>query len=151
MKATFLIPTAAAILVAAVLATSSAASGSSVLRGFRSPSGNIKCFYNPKGLTAAGFAPTLTCTLDHADYATSLQRRCEAGDWHGFTLAGARRPSLFCPAGASGEHNVAYRTLAYGKSWRRGQFTCTSRRRGVTCRSAKGHGLFISRQSYRLW
>ena len=54
------------------------------------------------------------------------------------------------PAGATGEHPV-YRTLAYGKSWQRGPFTCTSRVTGVTCRNRTGHGLFISRQAYRTW
>jgi hypothetical protein len=148
MKASLLISTVAGILVSAVLASSSAAGGS-VLPGFRSPTGNIKCFFNPSGLTSAGHRPTLTCSLNHADYGMTLQRRCKAGDWHGFAFAAGHKPGLFCPAGASGDH-IAYRTLAYGKSWRRGAFTCTSRRIGVTCR-AKGHGLFISRQSYRLW
>jgi hypothetical protein len=150
MKATLLISTAAAILVAAVLASSSAAGRSGTLPGFRSPTGNIHCFYNPNGLSSAGHRPTLTCGLDHADYGMALQRRCDAGDWHGFTLAGNHKPVLFCPAGASGDH-IAYRTLAYGKTWRRGPFTCTSRVTGVTCRSTKHHGLFVSRQSYRLW
>jgi hypothetical protein len=150
MKVALLISTAAAILVAAVLASASTAGRSSVLPGFRSPTGNIHCFYNPDARTSGVRAPSLTCGLNHADYAMTLQRRCEAGDWHGFEFAAGRKPSLFCPGGASGQH-IAYRTLAYGKGWRRGAFTCTSRRIGVTCRSAKGHGLFISRESYRLW
>jgi hypothetical protein len=54
------------------------------------------------------------------------------------------------PGGASGDHPV-YRTLAYGESWQRGPFTCTSRVTGVTCRNRTGHGLFISRQTYRSW
>jgi hypothetical protein len=150
MKATLLISTAAAILVAAVLASSSAAGSSGVLPGFRSPTGNIHCFYNPSGLSSGGHGPTLTCGLNHADYGMALQRRCDAGDWHGFEFAPGRKPSLFCPGGASGDR-IAYRTLAYGKSWRRGPFTCTSRVTGVTCHSTKHHGLFVSRQSYRLW
>jgi len=41
--------------------------------------------------------------------------------------------------------------LAYGKSWRAGTFTCTSQVTGVTCRNRHGHGLFISRRTWRVW
>jgi hypothetical protein len=137
------------IAVAAVAASAASAAGRT-LPGFRSPSANIKCYYNPNGLTDSGRGRTLTCSIVHAAYATKLQHRCEAGDWHGFTLTRTGKPRLFCPAGASGDH-IAYATLGYGKSWRRGPFTCTSRLTGVTCRSRTGHGLFISRQAYRTW
>lgn len=152
MKPSFLTSTAVAIAIAAVAATSSVAgpSGAQSLPGFRSPSGNIKCYYNPKALTSRGFMPALTCSLNHADYAMTLQRRCESGDWHGFTLTPTKKALLFCPGGATGDHPL-YKTLAYGKSWKRGPFTCISRVTGVTCRSRTGHGLFISRQSYRTW
>jgi hypothetical protein len=152
MKSSLLISTAVAIVIATVAASSAAAgrSGAQSLPGFRSPSGNIKCYYNPKGLTSRGFTPVLRCSLNHADYAVTLQHRCESGDWHGFTLTPTRKPLLFCPGGATGDHPV-YRTLAYGKSWQRGPFTCTSRVTGVTCRNRTGHGLFISRQAYRTW
>jgi hypothetical protein len=42
-------------------------------------------------------------------------------------------------------------TLAYGKTWRHRGFTCTSRFTGLTCTNAAGHGLFISRASWRAW
>ena len=151
MKPSLLIFSAVATVIAAVAASSSLAGHyGAVLPGFRSPSGNIKCYYNPKGLSSRGFTPVLRCSLDHADYGVTLQHRCESGDWHGFTLTPTRKPLIFCPGGASGDHPV-YRTLAYGKSWQRGPFTCTSRVTGVTCRNRTGHGLFISRQAYRTW
>lgn len=152
MKSSLLISFVLALLVAAAFASSSTADGSGgqALPGFRSPSGNIKCYYNPNGLTARGHGRVLTCSLGHADYGARLQRRCEAGDWHGFTLTPTKRPLLFCPAGASGD-DPAYTTVPYGKSWQRGPFTCTSRVTGVTCRSRTGHGLFLSRQAYRTW
>ena len=138
-----------AIATVAAAAASSAGAGG-VLPGFSSPSGNIKCYYNPQGLGSAGFMPVLKCSLDHADYAAKLQRRCESGDWHGFTITPKRKPTIFCPSGASGD-KPAYRTLAYGRSRQLGPFTCTSRVTGVTCRSRTGHGLFVSRQAYRAW
>jgi len=152
MKPSLLTFTAVAIVVAAAVTSPSVAgrSGAQVLPGFRSPSGNIKCYYNPKGLTSGGFTPALQCGLNHADYAMKLQHRCDAGDWHGWTLTPGGKPLLFCPGGASGDR-VAYGRLAYGSSWRRGPFTCTSAVTGVTCRNRTGHGLFISRQAYRTW
>ena len=142
MKTTLLICTVAALAL-------SASAAAHVLPGFHSPTGNIKCYY-AHALTARGAKPVVRCGLVHADYAMRLQHYCEAGDWHGFTLTPDSRPSLFCTAGASGER-VAYTALAYGKTWRRGPFTCTSRTAGVTCRSRTGHGLFVSRQTYRVW
>jgi hypothetical protein len=152
MKPSLLISITVAVVIGAVAASSSAAGRSSarILPGFRSPSGNIKCYYNPRGLTSRGFTPVVRCSLDHADYGLKLQHRCKAGDWHGFTLTPTKKPLLFCPAGATGDH-PAYRTLAYGKSWQRGPFACTSRTTGVTCRNRTGHGLFVSRQAYRTW
>jgi len=139
------------LLISAVLGLAVSASASArVLHGFHSPTGNIKCHYDQRALISRGRAPVVRCGLDHADYSMQLQRRCNAGDWHGFTLTPNGRPLLYCPGGASGDR-IASRTLAYGESWQRGPFTCTSRITGVTCRSRTGHGLFVSRQSYRLW
>ena len=45
----------------------------------------------------------------------------------------------------------SHKTLPYGKSFRHGAFTCTSRVTGVTCHNKNGHGMSISRQAYRIW
>ena len=153
MKLSVLISSAVAVAIAAV-ATSSSAFGSPGVRnvpGFRSPSGNIQCYYNPKAFARNGTQPLLTCGLRHADYAMRLQRRCLAGDWHGFGLRTNTKPTLFCTGNPDPFTHPVYTTLAYGKSWTRGRFTCTSRITGVTCRNAGDHGLVISRQSYRTW
>lgn len=139
------------LLIFAALALGvSASAAAGVLPGLQSPTGNIRCYYNPHGLTSRGFTPVVRCGLSQANYSTQLQRRCKAGDWHGFTLTPTGRPLLFCPGGATGDR-VAYKTLAYGSSWQRGQFTCSSRTTGVTCRNRTGHGLFVSRQTYSIW
>ena len=148
MKPSLLSISAIAAVIASVAASSSVAGAA--LPGLRSPSGNIKCYYNAKGLGSAGFAPVLKCSLDHADYGAKLQRRCETGDWHGFTMTPRKKPMIFCPGGASGD-KPGFRTLAYDRSRQLGPFTCTSRMAGVTCRTRTGHGLFVSRQSYRAW
>jgi hypothetical protein len=153
MKLSVLISSAVAVVIAAV-AMSSSASGSPGVRnvaGFRSPSGNIHCYYDSKAYAPNGSQPLLTCGLRHANYAMRLQRRCLAGDWHGFGLRSNAKPTLFCSGNPNFSIHPVYTTLAYGKSWTRGQFTCISRITGTTCRNAGGHGLFISRQSYRTW
>jgi hypothetical protein len=144
-------PMKLSLVISAVVALAlSASAAARVLPGFNSPTGNIKCYYNPHGLSSRGVTPVVRCGLDHADYAMQLQRRCDAGDWHGFILTPTGRPGLYCAGGASGDR-VAYKTLAYGKARQLGPFTCTSRITGVTCRNRAGHGLFVSRQTYRTW
>ena len=44
---------------------------------------------------------------------------------------------------------VRYVTLRYGRTWRNGAYTCRSRLTGLTCTNRAGHGLFLSRVSYR--
>jgi hypothetical protein len=153
MKLSLLISTAVAIVTAAVAMSSSAAgsSGARIVPGFRSPSGNINCYYDPKAFAPRGTKRLLTCGLRHADYAMQLQRRCLAGDWHGFGLRAKAKPTIFCTGNPNFSIRPVYRTLAYGRSWGRGPFTCTSRITGVTCRNQGGHGVFVSRQSYRTW
>ncbi|MBJ7328244.1 MAG: hypothetical protein JHC95_00015 [Solirubrobacteraceae bacterium] len=42
--------------------------------------------------------------------------------------------------------------LAYGKTYKHGQYRCTSRQSGLTCERGKsGHGFFISRQRQRVY
>jgi hypothetical protein len=140
------------LLISAAFALGlSASATAATLPGFHSPTGNIHCSYNPHGLTSHGVnTPVIRCGLDRADYSLRLQHRCEAGDWHGFELMPKGKPVLYCPGGASGDR-VKYTRLAYGTSWERGPFSCASRITGVTCRSRTGHGLFVSRQTYRIW
>ncbi len=95
MKLSVLISTAVAVVIAAV-AMSSSASGSPGVRnvaGFRSPSGNIHCYYDSKAYAPNGSQPFLTCGLRHANYVMRLQRRCLAGDSHGFGRRSNARPT----------------------------------------------------------
>src|SRR5262249_3319623 len=75
-------------------------------------------------------------------------------DWAGFTLGKKSKGSVECSGGTLYDpttQHPRYVTLRYGQTWRRGVFTCTSRTSGVTCRNRAGHGLFVSRKSYRLF
>lgn len=145
--ATFLLavcPLAAFAVTAAAAAT---------LPGIRTPSGNIRCLY------LQGRSRNLLCTIDRSAYSTALQRRCMAPggagvDWHGFTLSPRGRGLVNCSGGiqySPATERPVYATLAYAATRHLGPYTCTSRRIGLTCRTARGHGLFLSRASWRAW
>ena len=135
-----------ALVCALVLAPATAAARKP-LPGFRSPSGNISCF----------LVNVLRCDIAHSDYAQVLQARCMAGpsvDWHGFELRASGKGAVSCSGGILYDPDTerpSYVTLAYGRTWRHGAFTCSSRIGGVTCTNRGGHGLFLSRQSWRVW
>ena len=119
-----------------------------ILPGFHSPTGNIKCLY------VAGKPSVMRCQLGRADYGAALQRRCigrTTVDWHGFELTATRPAAITCSGGILYTGTPRFVNLPYGTSWKRGPFTCTSRVTGVTCTSSTGHGLFVSRQRYRVW
>ncbi len=105
--------------------------------GIRTPSGNISCFVSHQ---------VLHCSLRHADY----HPRCSDLDWHGFELAARGRAQVTCSGGILYGRKPGYRLLAYGRTWSVAPFACVSRITGLTCTSGR-HGLFVSRQSYRLW
>jgi hypothetical protein len=85
------------------------------------------------------------------------QRGCQARaglDCHGWEVYATRRATAVCSGGILYDANhgkPAYRRLAYGSAWRFAAFTCSSRFTGLTCTSGTGHGLFVSRASWRAW
>ena len=146
-------------LVAGVVAALAAASwGSAALKplpGIRTPSRNIQCTFVP---AARGSASSLVCMIAHANYSAALQHRCIAPptslDWHGFELPATRKGSVSCSGGIfydPASERPVFTSLAYGRTWRHGPFTCVSRRTGLTCTNGRGHGLFLSRESWRAW
>jgi hypothetical protein len=99
---------------------------------------------------------TLLCTIERSVYAARLQSRCIAPptglDWHGFRLSDTGAGEIVCTGGIlyDGRDRPSLHTLPYGATWRSGPYTCRSRRVGLTC-TARGHGLFVSRESWRVW
>jgi hypothetical protein len=141
-------------IVSLVLALFTGAAAAARLPGVKTPSQNISCFYVPQRPTTHG---NLLCNIKQAAYTRALQARCIAPptglDWHGFTLSDAKRGEVLCAGGLmyDGRDTPTFVTLAYGKTWRHGGFTCTSRVAGLTCTNAHRHGLFLSRASWRTW
>ena len=126
-----------------------------LLPGVRTPTHNISCFVVPVKPTAHA---NLLCDVKRSSFGAALQHRCIDGpaglDWHGFELSWNGRARVVCTGGVLydiGRDTPRYRVLAYGGTWRSRGFTCTSRRTGLTCMNAGGHGLFLSRESYRLY
>lgn len=144
------LPVLAAICL---LGVASPAGAATRLPGIRTPSRNIGCLLLP------GRSPTLLCSVTRAGYSVRLQSRCMAPagagvDWHGFTLSSTGKGLLNCSGGSlvnPATQRRSYSTLAYGRVRRLGPFACSSSRAGLTCRNGRGHGLFISRGSWRLW
>jgi hypothetical protein len=144
--------TAAVVLL--VLALAGSAAGAATLPGVETPTRNISCFYVPIKPTARGI---LLCGIKQAVYLQSAQNACMARsslDWHGFELGLTRRAELLCAGGImydAGHDPPVFKVLVYGRSWLYRGFSCVSRVTGLTCTNRAGHGLFLSRESYRLW
>jgi hypothetical protein len=142
------------LAVSLLVAVCSGAASAARLPGVRTPSKNITCFYVPARPAAHG---NLLCNIKHAVYTRALQARCIAPptglDWHGFTLSDTKRAEILCAGGLmyDGRDMPTFVTLAYGKTWRHAGLTCSSRVTGLTCTNAAGHGLFLSRESWRTW
>jgi hypothetical protein len=133
------------------LSAGGAQAGRSPLPGVVTPSGNIRCFYVPAR------PAHLLCSIDRAMYSQREQDACMARsglDWHGWEVFAARPTTTVCSGGIlynSNRNYPAYRRLAYGSRWRFAAFTCMSRLTGLTCTTSKGHGLFLSHQSWHGW
>jgi hypothetical protein len=143
---------ALALVALVALVLTGGALAKTTLPGFRSPSGNIRCFRNAEP------PRVLHCSVGQAAYAKRLTAYCGAPpigvDWGGFELGPTRKAAITCTGGVLYEpstQRLPNTVLAYGRTWRSGPFTCVSRVTGVTCTSRSGHGLALSRERYRLW
>ena len=114
---------------------------------FRTPSGNIGCYF---AKASAGSSTYLRC-----DIRSGLRpkpprpRGCvdlDLGDSYEMGVTG--RVLVTCHGDTAIDPTA--RVLRYGSTWRGGGFTCTSKTTGLRCRNRRGHGWFMSRRhSYR--
>lgn len=137
------LPLAAVMLALATAGT--AAAGASY---FETPSKNIVC-----GYLSGGGQTELQCGVVSGLVPPGPKPK---GACHGIDPASNRlelsptgRPTGFCSgdAGVFAKQGVAP-GLAYGHTWRKGGYTCTSTTSGLTCRNDAGHGFFLSRASW---
>ena len=134
---------AAAALLCVVLAFASTAAAAGFVV-FQTPSKNIGCAYLPA--ISRGDVPTLRCEIrsglkplpHHA-------HRCSEGIFgQAVTMTRRGRGQAICISDTI--RNPSARVLGYGHSIHVGGFMCTSRRTGLRCTNAAGHGWFLSRQ-----
>ncbi|HZS94681.1 MAG TPA: DUF6636 domain-containing protein [Chloroflexota bacterium] len=134
--------TLAAITAALSLAfaTNQALPARAASPSFRTPSGNIGC---------EAFNGYLRCDIGQKDWRSPRRpASCPLAYGDSFTMTAKRRPIWTCHGDTALHLGGA---LRYGHTWRRGPFTCTSRITGLTCTNQRGHGFFLSRQSYRIF
>ena len=143
------------LVIASILAVSAAiaagaANGTAQRYGaFKTPSGNIVCGY---GFSADGRSASIGCGIK-SGLRPAPRNTCTDLDYSGKAVsltATGRAVPVVC-AGDPGPFLVEAkaRVLGYGKSWRGGGITCTSRRAGLTCTNRRGHGFFLSREHWR--
>jgi hypothetical protein len=137
-------------LVVSAAVVAGAAKGTSWKYGaFKTPSGNIVCGY---GVSASGRSASIGCGIK-SGLRPAPRNTCTDLDYSGKAVSlnatGRARP-VVC-AGDPGPFLVEAkaRVLGYGKSWRGGGISCTSRRAGLTCTNRRGHGFFLSREHWR--
>ena len=134
-------PAFLALVGAAFLAPgASAASPNS----FRLPSGNIGCIYSDASVTGNAW---LRCDVRFG-LKPVPRAKCEQ-DWTGIVFPAASKPKPEC-AGDTAIDSRA-RVIPYGGKWTRGGYTCFSQRTGLRCTRRNGHGLFLSRTSWRVY
>ncbi len=154
MSLRFVLVKRALVVFALVTAVAAAAAHAAPLPGVKTPTGNISCFYVPIKPTTHG---NLLCTIKTSLYSRAEQNGCQARaglDWHGFQLSTGGKAQPVCTGGVLydiGRDTPTFVVLAYGHTWHSHGFSCTSRVSGLTCTNGYGHGLFLSRASYRLF
>jgi hypothetical protein len=106
---------------------------------WQSPSQNIAC---------ATYGSELRCDMRRLGVAPPARPSRCMGDWgHAFRVTRtASKGRRICITDAVGGPGTP--TVAYGRTWRRGGFTCTVSTAEVRCSNARGHGfgLRIGRQ-----
>jgi hypothetical protein len=134
----------AAALVGALVILAAPASARDVFVVFKTPSGNIGCVYS----RFSGESPYLRCDIRSGLVPQPPRpKNCDL-DWaYGYEMDVTGRAHTFCAGDTALDPRA--RVLAYGKTWRRGGFTCSSRTTGLTCRNLSGHGFLLSRARSR--
>ena len=133
-----------AVALAAVPAAFAVPERASSLEFFRLPSNNIACLYSaPAGRQPAA----LRCDI-LSGLSPEPRARCQL-DWTGLAMTRSGRAGPTCAGDTV--YNARARVLAYGRTWRRGGFACTSRRAGLRCVNAARRGFFLARASWRVF
>jgi hypothetical protein len=123
----------------ASLAFLATAVGADAATFFQSPSTNIGCAIDGRGVR---------CDIREREWRPPPKPSSCPVDWgHGLTVGLRGRARFVC---AGDTVLGAGRRLQYGRSIRRGRFRCTSRRSGMRCVNRRNdHGFHLSRERAR--
>jgi Family of unknown function (DUF6636) len=138
-----------AIIVLAAAALPRLADAQATLPGFKMPSNNIYCMFEPAGLgqpksdlrcdmvqiTSRPPPPPASCPLAWGKYFEIGQD----------AASGVR----ICVGDTTRDDSLP--VLAYGTGWSHNGFLCLSTMGGLVCANAKGHGFMLSRQVQKLF
>jgi hypothetical protein len=110
---------------------------------FQTPSRNIGCIY-VAGLGAPD-KPYLRCDIGSGLRPLPPRPRACDLDWgYGYAMFATGRAGTFCAGDTAKDPKAP--VLGYGRTWRKGPFTCVSRSIGLRCRNTSGRGFFLSRE-----
>jgi hypothetical protein len=137
----------AAASAALVTALPASAHTGFTLVSFRTPSKNIYCLYNSADSTTPAF---LRCDIRSHLRPAPRPHSCVEGVY-GESVGMAKTSAAHILCISDTTYNPAARVLAYGTTWRRDGYSCTSRAVGLTCTNARRHGFFLSRESWRVY
>jgi hypothetical protein len=113
---------------------------------FRMPSNNIFCAYI---VSSSPYAKYLRCDIMSGLEPKPSSRGCVEGS-RGVSADINVTGKAMYPCSSDTVYNKHAYKLNYGKTWRRGGFTCKSKKTGLRCTNKSRHGFFLSRQhSYR--
>ena len=132
---------ALAVLLAGLTAGSASADGTAF---FQTPSKNIGCIY------VAPFAstdkPSLRCDIGGGLHPLPPRPKSCDLDWgYGYEMiGGSGRARTLCAGDTAKDPRAPI--LPYGRTWKKGPFTCVSQRIGLRCTNLVRHGFFLSRE-----
>jgi len=129
------------ILAGLVVVSGSSLGNAAADEGFRTPSGNIMCYYSSGELRCDVMQMTNRPPPRPSD--------CEQ-DW-GSAFAVTTRSARGFRICAGDTVAGNYRTLGYGKAWRRDGISCSSAKTGLTCKNRRGAGFQLSRAKQRVF
>jgi hypothetical protein len=130
----------------AITATAAPAASSGPLPGFRMPSRNIGCLFEPP-IPGSGGKGVLRCDI-LSGLKPEPRRRCEL-DWTGVAVNAIGRASPTCAGDTAFDRRTPI--LRYGTTWRRAGIVCRSRRTGLRCTNGRGHGFVLARERWRVF
>ena len=113
---------------------------------FKMPSNNVFCAYI---VSSSPYEKYLRCDI-MSGIKPKPTAKCKYEGDRGVSADISVTGKATFPCSSDTVYNKSASKLNYGKTWRRGGFTCKSKKTGLRCWNLSGHGFFLSKQhSYR--